>query len=421
MKKRIVLLAIVLLALYNNPSAKAQEIRLDSLWAKQGGVFAMSFSPDSKALVIGEDGDEGQIRIFEAQTGKEIDSIAHSDFVDMQFTTNGKQLMVIDRTAIKFYNSTTYKLERTIQYDQGGLITFSSNGLVVALAGGSSITIFDIERGEVLAKLSRPYQYYPDPQHPFQTEYYHNGKVSFSADGKYVIGKYENSIVRWDWQNAPTKPEILIGDIGNRAIIGFSPDGRYLVQQTNYIWDITERKQVLIEGIEPTYHDNNNFAVFSIDNKYLFCFNSQLQVNIVNLEQKKILYNTEKGAKEIAVSNDNQYLSYRGVGSRVRTFRIIWNPNSVQSEPTFSPEISITPQPGKELVTIEIEAPYVYLDCNVSVTTSIGSLVRHLFKGTIPIGKQTFMFPTAEISSGQYSVVMSYGGRTTSVPFIITK
>ena len=419
MKKFVVVVVLMLIA--ERTSSVGQEIRLDSLWAKQGGVFAMSFSPDSKTLVIGEDGDEGQIRIFEAQTGKELDSIAHSFYVDLAFTPDGKKLLAIDQTGIKIFNGTTYKYERTISYNQGGLIAFSPDESKLALAGDSWIAIVDIQKGEVLTKLTRPDSYVPDPKHPTTTNPYWNGKVSFSADGKYIIGKYENSLVRWDWQNASTKPEILIGSFGNRAIIGFSPDKKYLVQQSNYLWDIEKKKQVAIEGMDAVYHETNDHMAFSIDNKYMICVNDRLQLTIVSLAQMKVIYNTEKGADEMVISNDNLYLSYLGVGGRVRTYRIDWDASSVESEQSNMPMLVLKPQPGKETITLEVVAPQSYKDCEIVVISSLGTRVKYIYNGSIPTGKQTYYLPTTGISSGQYSVVMSYNGKIVSVPFIISK
>ncbi|MBS1536305.1 MAG: hypothetical protein JST20_00990 [Bacteroidetes bacterium] len=421
MKKLILLLAIVLFALYN--TSTAQEVRLDSLWAKQGGVGAMSFSPDSKTLLIAEPekfiGGSGTIRFFDPQTGIEKGSIEETVYQSVTYTPDGKFIIMgcTDGT-VKLYNASTLQLSKEIPCIYGGEIALSSDGSKAAFAGDKYIAIIDLLLGAFQVVIERPREYTTSPG---QTNPYFNGKVTFSADGKYIIGKYENSLVRWDWQNAPDKPEVLIGSFGNRAIIGFSPDKKYLVQQSNYLWDLQQGKQVAVEGIETVYNENNYNVVFTEDGKYLFYMNSKLQATIINLNDKKIVYGTERGAKEMAVSNDNQYYSYRGVGNVVRTYHITWVPNSVKSDSESLPKISVSPLPGQDILRIEANFPTPYPDCNISVITSSGSVVKVVYHGSISAGKQTYMLQTTEISSGQYSVLMRYGGKITSVPFIITK
>ncbi len=428
MKKRILLLAIVLLALYNNPSAKAQEVRLDSLWAKQGGIGAMSFSPDSKTLILAEPqklaGGSGTIRFYDVVTGIEKDSIPETEYYDVRYTPDGKRIVQVGFGGeIKLYNAETYKLEKSINAPQNaGYIDFSTDKNIIVSAGSNLITVVDIAEGVVKAVINRPDKYSTGPN---QTEYYWNGKVTFSADGKYIIGKYENSLVRWDWQNAPTKPEILIGDIGNRAIIGFSPDKKYMVQQSNYVWDLQQGKQVIIEGMESNYTENGDVADFSSDSEKLICTRNAQTRNdrliIVDIPTRKLVFTSNYSANSLSLSPDNQMLSFHGTGNYTRLYRLNWEPNSSVSEQEISPRISVSPLPGQEIIHIEVQTPTPYHDCRISIVSSVGATVREIYQGNITVGKQTYMFLTAGLSSGQYSVVMSYGGKTTSVPFIITK
>ena len=226
-------------------SVLSQEIRLDSLWAKFGGVGAMSFSPDSKTLILAEPqklaGGSGTIRFYDPATGIEKDSIPGTESYDLRYTPDGKRIVQVGFGGeIKLYNAETYKLEKSVNAPQNaGYIDFSADGNIIVSAGSNVITVVDITEGVVKAVIKRPYQYSTGPN---KTEYYRNGKVCFSADGRYVIGKYANALVRWDWQTVPDKPETLIPLIPNRAILSFSPDKHYLVQQSNYLWNIIEKK-----------------------------------------------------------------------------------------------------------------------------------------------------------------------------------
>ena len=421
---KVFLALVIILCTWQNVAA--EEIRLDSLWAKQGGVAAMIFTPDSKSLLIGEDGEEGQVTVHNVTDGSQRAPffLPPKAYADFKFTPDGKYLVVSEQGKVVLLNPQTFDSVGVIEnVTITGNVAFSDDSRYAVIAGMySSVVVIDLLERIVKAVLYRPSSYVPDQTHPTQTAPYWNGKVCFSPDSKYIIGKYENSLVRWDWGNTPTQQEIIIGDIGNRALIGFSPDKKYFVQQSNYIWDLIEKKQIIIEGMQAVYQENNYNTAFSIDNKYLFCVNEKLQVNIVSLAQKKVLYNTEKGAKEIAVSNDNQFLSYRGVGNRVRTFHITWDAVSVHSEEENTiPLILIKPQPGNEYITIEIETPKSYTDCKISVVSSLGSVVGNVYQGDITNGKRTFIFPTTGLSSGQYTLLLSYKTGTISTPFIITK
>lgn len=84
--KHILLFAFVFIVhIYQSSS---QAIRLDSLWTKFGGVGAMSFSPDSKTLLIAElqklAGGSGTIRFYDAATGIEKDSIPETEYYDVR-------------------------------------------------------------------------------------------------------------------------------------------------------------------------------------------------------------------------------------------------------------------------------------------------------------------------------------------------
>jgi len=193
------------------------------------------------------------------------------------------------------------------------------------------------------------------------------------------------------------------------------------VQQSNYLWSIADKKQIAVEGIETVYNENNYSATFTEDGKYLFYMNGKLQVTIINVNEKKIVYGTERGARATAVSKDNQFYAFHGAVNTVRTYRLTWTPSSVGTEPESSPQIMVSPLPGQENIRIEVQTPHPYSECHIWIASSTGAFVHEIFKGSIALGKQLYIFPTTGISSGQYSAVMSYSGKTTSVPFIITK
>jgi len=415
MKKLTISIAIAFIALCN--ISTAQEVRLDSLWAKRGGVTALSFSQDSKHLLIADD--LGLATIYDAATGIKIDTIERSGYYDVSYSPDGKRIIMDSYGGfIRVYSAATFRLEKKIPCIYGGYINFSPNPDIVVFAGPSHIAVVDIESGELKAHISRPDKYNTAPN---KYESYFNGKVCFSADGKYIIGKYANILVQWDWRNTPDKPEQLIPNLPNRAIIGFSPGKTLFVQQSNNLWSIAEKKQILIDGFGGGDFTENGFGcAFTTDSQRIFCTQST-QAVIVNISQRKRQHATGFSVGNIAVSSDSKLFALHGAGNYSKVYRINWEVNSVETEPEISPKITVSPLPGQENIRIEVQIPYPYPDCHIWVTSSAGAFIREIYRGDIGLIKQTFMFPTTEISSGQYSVLMSYGGKTTSIPFIITK
>lgn len=415
---KVILALIITLCMRQN--AAAQEIRLDSLWAKQGGVAAMTFTPDSKTLLIGEDGEEGQVTVHNVTDGSQRAPffLPGKEYSDFKYTPDGKYLVVAETKKIVLVNPQAYDSVGVIEnVEQIGFLTISDDSHYAAVANYySNIVVVDLLERVVKAVLTRPDKYNVGVN---QTMPYLNGRVSFSPDGKYIIGKYENSLVRWDWRNTPSQQEIIIGDIGNRALIGFSPDKKYFVQQSNYIWDLVEKKQISIEGMQASYDENSYNSTFTTDGKYLFCLDKTL-VTIVNLEQKKVAYATGRFAMNMAVSADNSYYTFYRP-SNTRVYRMTINPNSVNSELGFQPTITINPMPSKDFFRVEIETQHSYTNCTINIISSIGAKVGNIYQGDIFVGKQVFTFSTSGLSPGQYTIVVSSGAETTTIPFIITK
>jgi WD40 repeat protein len=280
-------LLLICMALIFVANAHAQEVRLDSLWAKFGGVGAMSFSPDSKTLLIAEPpklaGGSGTIRLHDPQTGIEKGNIPGTSYTSVDYTPDGKYIIMgcTDGT-VKLYDPVTLELYKAIPCIYGGYFAFSPDGTKAALASEKYIAIVDLASEVFLTVITRPDQYSVGPN---KFEPYNNGKVCFSADGNYIFGKYRGSMATWDWRNAPDNPQTLFG-LPNFAILGFSPDKSLFVLQSNYLWSMAEKKQLPVEGMVSNNDETGYNATFTANGKYLFCLEKNL-VTIVNAEVKK--------------------------------------------------------------------------------------------------------------------------------------
>ena len=75
-------------------SVSAQEVRLDSLWVIYGGFGAMTFSPDSKQLLIAAP--DGLVTVYESATGLKQSEfhLPANGYWDLQFTPDKSNILV---------------------------------------------------------------------------------------------------------------------------------------------------------------------------------------------------------------------------------------------------------------------------------------------------------------------------------------
>ncbi len=314
----------------------------------------------------------------------------------MAFTPDGKYLLTIDQTGIKFFNGKTFKCERSISYGWSGYIAFSPDESILAFAAEFCISIVDIQKGEVLAKLSRPNEYWIGPRQS-DHHYYWNGKVTFSADGKYIIVKYQNSLARWDWQNEPTKPEIFTTNFGDSKIIGFSPDKKYLVQQSNYQWDMAEKKVLKIEGLL-NFTSGNSQSIAATENGSCIAVISQenQSPSFINVFSKRLYTTTPQKytAYFMALSQDSSLFA-SGIGGAVLVWRLSWGTTHVLEEKSTDklPELKVLPQPAKSAVKIIVINSMEIPAAEIKINDMQGAIVRSIYSGSFGVGEHSFTCP----------------------------
>lgn len=127
-------------------------------------VVALSFSPDGKLLATGGGAPtvDGEIKVFEAATGKLVVAIAggHSDTVNgVAFSPDGRKLATASAdTAVKVFEMPSGKLAKAFEgHGHHALdVAWKPDGKLLASAGSDrAVKIWDYERGEQLTKLGR--------------------------------------------------------------------------------------------------------------------------------------------------------------------------------------------------------------------------------------------------------------------------
>jgi WD40 repeat protein len=302
----------------------SQEIRLDSLWIKMGGYPVMAFSPDSKVLVLGSEILEpvkGAIRFFEVETGKQLDSITKISFIDFGFSPSDGNLYIVTTTSIDVYDKQRM-LVRRMPYTKGGLLSFSPDGSLLLMTGEGKIRLVKSENAEVVREITRPSSYKGSNNQDIP---FNNGRVNFSSDGTLLYGKNAEEFGSWDLTKANT-PFVRKMTIGNRAVIGFTPDNRYMIQQSNYIWDLNTKAQVQIEGLESYYSEVRNTFCTTPKGELTVVTQQNRFAAFIDIPKRKMLSATPlRLAYGIQISPDSMYLAHNYGDGSVLLNKIQWS------------------------------------------------------------------------------------------------
>ncbi|MBK7986848.1 MAG: WD40 repeat domain-containing protein [Ignavibacteria bacterium] len=395
----------------------SQEIRLDSLWIKMGGYPVMAFSPDSKVLVLGSEILEpvkGAIRCFEVETGRQLDSITKISFIDFGFSPSDGNLYIVTTTSIDVYDKQRM-LVRRMPYTKGGLLSFSPDGKYLALYGESSISIVKSDNAEVVHQITRPTE--------FQTKSYFNGRVNFNSDGTLLYGKNAEDFGSWDLTKANT-PFVRKMTIGNRAVIGFTPDNRYMVQQSNYIWDLTTKTQVQIEGLESyTNQLGSSFALTQSGTHIVVTQKGTRFPLFINPYQKKIVNaDINYYAVAMAISPDSSYFAYQYGNGRIHVHRISWQTTQISDDKEYlRPHIYVTPLPSRDSITIVLVLPKEMNQVLLEIHNIVGEKIGEVYRGSLSEGTHEYHYRSGNLSNGTYYIIAETPSQRYSVPFIINQ
>ncbi len=255
MKLRFVFCWAILLCL-THTLARAQSITLDSLWGRfVGGMNTMSFSPDSKHLLIADD--TGGVKVLNALTGDEVYYFTPQYGCDeIKFSSDGKHMYLAGAEGMDIRDTKTYQRIDTLKFiTPKGYISstfdISPDEKYVLYQTGYGGMNEDYVRYIVLSYPEKQVVWQKDVVSysvPLKTRY-EGGKVVFSNDGNYILGLNTTSLCKWDWRDSTKPAEVLINNLPNLELISFSPDRNYFVLKTHQLWSIPLHKKVDITDI----------------------------------------------------------------------------------------------------------------------------------------------------------------------------
>ena len=399
----------------------AQEIRLDSLWIKMGGYPTMAFSPDSKTLLLGQA--DGIVNIVNVLSGIPLDSIIlpKNGYADFGFSPDGKYLIVSERKKITFYSALTWDSVGEIRdIETVGFLSFSNDGAYVAVADWySTISVVDLIHRKQIYLIKRPDEYKGSNN---QNLPYFNGKVYFSEDGTRLYGKNANDFGFWDLTKKDT-PFSRSFTIGNRAVIGFTPDRKYMIQQSNYIWDLNTKSQLQIQGLEsystqipPSFASTKSGTHIVVTQK-----DTHFPV-FINPYQKKIV-NTDINyyALAMAISPDSTYFAYQYGNGRTHVHNMSWSTTQINDHEYVRPRIDVTPLPSGDSIKIMLTLPTATNQVILEIHNIAGEKIAEIYRGTLTDGTHQYHFHSSNLPNGTYYIIAETPTQSYSVPFIITK
>jgi len=271
-----------------------------------GGAWGIDINPDGTRLATA--GNDGAIRLWDAQTGKLIQTLA------------GHQSSLED-------------------------VAFSPDGQHLASAGFADATrIWDHATGEFVQTLSSP-----------GTGAYF---LAYSPDGtRLAVSDKDDTVRIWDISSQPTTGLLLQELPGQMGNIAFSPDGSRLLTTSiddgkSRVWDLMTGKELLILP----YNYQASGLVFSPDGKRLAVEGSEIgMVTIFDLASGESLISLcchTAGIRTIDFNSDGTLLATAGQEGVAK----IWDANSGKEllslsggmgpvdDLVFSPECAVTPK-----------------------------------------------------------------------------
>ena len=450
MKKNCTLSVISILLVSLMPAFTfSQTISLKQLWVKNTSVLTMKFTPDGNSLVTGgirsDNNSFGQIKIWQASTGKTLDSITNgsmgvTDAVDI--SKNGQ-------TIISGHGSIQCAGDGACGAVLPGFFKFSIAGRqqlfsndsvqpVPAIAYSPDNTTIAVGTNANNTGNIRIYDSSFHFKRSLQNNSIESVSLKFTPDGKYLVSGNDSnrygSVKVWDYTTGKLIRKMTNGDYvtggGSEPQVDVSPDGKYIAgggdgyNMATRIWNVSNGKLVYTLTINSGDYYGNNIPVFSPDGKYVFSgialYSSGIGwhglIYIWRLSDGKLMqiitdnYGSPQsgGIEALAFSKANNYFAY-SVYNELKTFSI----SGLGTPVAYSPGNDLRITNGASFNTIVFPNPVTTaaiiqysLPSRQKVAISIydiqGRKIIDLVNGEKDAGIYTVTFNAAKLTAGIY-------------------
>ena len=206
-------------------------------------IETVAVSPDGSMFLTA--GQDGLVRVWSAETGKQLAELQHDDAVTSASFSQIGQILTSDRSREAYVWSSDGELLQTLGGHEGPVVSaaFSPDGTQAVTASTDAIArVWDVQQGELVATLSGHTGFLTDAE--------------FSPDGEKILtASADKSAGIWDAASGSLEASLL----GHRDAVtsaGFSPDGRFILTEsadgTARIWSSsTEQRLQTLAVQEP--------------------------------------------------------------------------------------------------------------------------------------------------------------------------